>query len=74
MNAKWRRKKVEPLIRISDPEMDMDRALDSQVRLKMSQLLASALKWAAPRYSPKSTETPRRSLDREFEWFSPTRE
>ena len=71
---------IEPLTRVSDAEMDMNRAVARGS--KMSGMVAAALSWLAPRSTAlrqpvsKSMETPRRSVDRQleqfrdFRWFS----
>jgi hypothetical protein len=74
---------TELLTRVSDAEMDMNRAVDRQARgSKMSGMVAAALSWLAPRSTAlrppasKSIATPRRSVDhqleqfRDFRWFS----
>jgi hypothetical protein len=71
---------IEPLTRVSDAEMDMNRAVARGS--KMSGMFAAALSWLTPRSTAlkqplsKSIETPRRSVDRQleqfrdFRWFS----
>lgn len=58
---------TQRLINVSDPEMDMNRAVRLAPRVKMSRLVA-ALRWLAP--GIYAMETPRRSVDRELEQFS----
>lgn len=58
---------TQRLINISDPEMDMNRAVGRPPRVRMSRLVA-ALRWLAP--GIYTMETPRRSVDRELEQFS----
>lgn len=58
---------TQRLINISDPEMDMNRAVGRAPRVKMRRLVA-ALRWFAP--GIYTMETPRRSVDRELEQFS----
>jgi hypothetical protein len=59
---------AEPLISVFDSEMDMNRAVGIQGRLKLSQVVAAALRWLAP--GLYGIQTPRRSVDRELEQFS----
>jgi len=59
---------AEPLISVFDSEMDMNRAVGIQGRLKLSQVVAAALRWLAP--GLYGMQTPRRSVDRELEQFS----
>jgi len=58
---------AERLINVSDPEMDMDRAVGPEPRVRMWRLVA-ALRWLTP--GIYAMETPRRSVDREVEQFS----
>lgn len=52
-----------------DPDMDMNRAIGLWAQVKMSQFFAAILRCVAPGlYRPV---TPRRSVDRELEQFSP---
>jgi hypothetical protein len=51
-------------IRVYDPEMDMNRAVESQAQVKILLVAGAALRWFAPRLC--RTETPRRSVDREL--------
>jgi hypothetical protein len=53
---------------ISDPEMDMNRAVGRPARFKMLRMIGGALRWIAPGLC--GIETPRRSVDREREQFS----
>jgi hypothetical protein len=55
------------LINVSDPEIDMNRAVERAPRVRMRRLVA-ALRWLTPRIY--GMETPRRSVDRELEQFS----
>jgi hypothetical protein len=59
---------AEPLISVYDPEMDMNRAVGFQARVKMSLVVTATLRWLAPGLF--GIETPRRSVDRELEQFS----
>ena len=64
MNAK-------ALIRVSDPEMDMDRTVGSQAQLKLPWVFKAAQRWFAPRgVASGFIETPQRSVARELEPFS----
>jgi hypothetical protein len=54
-------------ISISDPEMDMNRAVEGEPRPRMWRL-AAALRWLTP--GMYTMDTPRRSVDREVEQFS----
>jgi len=58
---------VQRLINVSDPEMDMNRAVGRGPRVRMWRLVA-ALRWLTP--GLYTMETPRRSVDRELEQFS----
>jgi hypothetical protein len=58
---------VQRLLNVSDPELDMNRAVGRAPRVKMRRLVA-ALRWLSPRLY--AMETPRRSVDRELEQFS----
>ena len=58
---------VQRLTNVSDPEMDMNRAVGRVPRIRMSRFVA-ALRWLAP--GIYAMETPRRSVDRELEQFS----
>jgi len=58
---------AQRLISVSDPEMDMNRAVGRAPRVTMWRLVA-ALRWLAP--GLYAMETPRRSVDRELEQFS----
>lgn len=58
---------VQLLASVSDPEMDMNRAVGRTPRVNVSRLVA-ALRWLAP--GIYAMETPRRSVDRELEEFS----
>jgi hypothetical protein len=58
---------IQRLINVSDPEMDMNRAVGRRPRVPMSRLVA-AFRWLAP--GLYAMETPRRSVDRELEQFS----
>jgi hypothetical protein len=60
--------KTEPSTNVYDPEMDMNRAVGFRARVKLSQVVAAALRWLAP--GLYGIETPRRSVDREREQFS----
>lgn len=62
---------TNPLTRVFDPEMDMDRTVGLQAQLKISRVFAAAQRWFAPRgLATRSLETPRRSIARELEPFS----
>jgi hypothetical protein len=62
---------ANPLIRVSDPEMDMDRTVGRPAQVKMPRVFAAAQRWFAPRrLTPSLLETPRRSVARELEPFS----
>ncbi len=52
---------------VSDPEMDMNRAIARAPSVVMWRLIA-ALRWLAP--GIYGMQTPRRSVDRELEQFS----
>jgi hypothetical protein len=61
----------EPVIRVSEPEIDMNRTVPharlNRARLKVSQLATAALRWLYLSSSaPGSMDPPRRSVDREF--------
>jgi hypothetical protein len=59
------------LIRVSDPEMDMDRTVSRQAQPKGLRMFAAAQRWFAPRgFTSSYIETPRRSVARELEPFS----
>jgi hypothetical protein len=58
---------AERLINVSDPEMDMNRAVGREPRARGWRLVA-ALRWLTP--GIYAMETPRRSVDRELEQFS----
>jgi len=55
------------MISVSDPEIDMNRAVGRRLRVGIWRLTA-ALRWLAP--GIYAMETPRRSVDRELEQFS----
>lgn len=58
-------------IRISDPEMDMDRTVGWQAQRKSSGVFKAAQRWFAPRgVASGLIETPQRSVARELERFS----
>lgn len=57
---------------VRDPEMDMIRAVGFKAGVRMSHVLAAMLRWLAPELY--AVKTPRRSVDRELEQFSPPRE
>jgi hypothetical protein len=60
---------AEPPTSFQDPDMDMNRAIGFWAQVKMSQFFAAILRCVAPGlYRPV---TPRRSVDRELEQFSP---
>jgi hypothetical protein len=60
---------AEPSPSFHDPDMDMNRAVGLWVQIKMTPFFAAILKCFAPGlYRPV---TPRRSVDRELEQFSP---
>jgi len=74
---------VNTATRVSDPEIDMNRAIDRWAwGSKMSGVVVAALNWLASGpnaltpYASTSLETPRRSVDRQleqfrdFRWFS----
>jgi hypothetical protein len=58
---------VQRSLNVSDPEMDMNRAVGRLPRVRMWRLVA-ALRWLSP--GIYAMETPRRSVDRELEEFS----
>jgi len=58
---------AQRLADISDPEMDMNRAVGRAPRVGTSRL-AAALRWLAP--GVYTLQTPRRSVDRELDEFS----
>ena len=61
--------KTNPLIRVSDPEMDMDRT--GGRRAQTSRVFAAVQKWFARReIALGSIDTPQRSVARELEPFS----
>jgi hypothetical protein len=61
----------QSLIRVSDPEMDMDRTVGGQAQPKRWRMFAAAQRWFAPRGLASSCiETPRRSVARELEPFA----
>ena len=61
----------QPLIRVCDPEMDMDRTVSRQAQPNGSRMFAAAQRWFTPRGLASSCiETPRRSVARELEPFS----
>ena len=66
-DPRWCLVDIQRLINVSDPEMDMNRAVGRGPRVRMSRLVA-ALRWLAP--GLYAMETPRRSVDRELEQFS----
>jgi hypothetical protein len=60
---------AEPPTSFQDPDMDMTQAIGLWAQVKMSQFFAAILRCVAPGlYRPV---TPRRSVDRELEQFSP---
>ena len=58
---------IQRSINVSDPEMDMNRAVERAPRVRMWRLV-EALRWLTP--GIYAMETPRRSVDRELEQFS----
>lgn len=58
---------AQRLANVSDPEMDMNRAVGRAPRVGTSRLVA-ALRWLAP--GIYTLQTPRRSVDRELDEFS----
>jgi hypothetical protein len=58
-------------IRISDPEMDVDRTVGWEAQPKLSRVFKAAQRWFAPRRVASGLiETPQRSVARELERFS----
>jgi hypothetical protein len=67
MTPGWCFVDAQRLTSISDPEMDMNRAVAYRPRVRMRRLVA-AFRWLTP--GLYTMETPRRSVDRELEQFS----
>jgi hypothetical protein len=57
---------------VSDPDMDMNRVVGRPGVGQNVRMIAAALRWFAPGLN--GTETPRRSVDRELEQFSSSRQ
>jgi hypothetical protein len=66
MTPEWCFVEIQRSINVSDPEMDMDRAVERASRVRWR--LVAALRWLTP--GIYGMETPRRSVDRELEQFS----
>jgi hypothetical protein len=58
---------IQRAINVSDPEMDMNRAVERAPRERMWRLVAALRRLTPGIYA---METPRRSVDRELEQFS----
>jgi hypothetical protein len=58
---------VQRLLNVSDPEIDMNRAVGRAPRVRVERLVA-ALRWLST--GLYAMETPRRSVDRELDQFS----